>query len=77
MAGPHTKFYLDKQNAKWAGVCAGIADYTGIDVVDLWQHNLYNSEQQLICLVKTVAFANAGASLMPSPTIATRPPSFS
>ena len=28
----HTKFYLDKQNAKWAGVCAGIADYTGIDV---------------------------------------------
>ena len=28
----HTKFYLDKQNAKWMGVCAGIADYTGIDV---------------------------------------------
>ncbi len=27
-----TKFYLDKQNAKWKGVCAGIADYTGIDV---------------------------------------------
>lgn len=26
-----TKFYLDKQNAKWSGVCAGIADYTGID----------------------------------------------
>jgi phage shock protein C len=29
-----TKFYLDKQNAKWSGVCAGIADYTGVDV--LW-----------------------------------------
>jgi phage shock protein C len=28
----HTKFYLDKQNAKWKGVCAGIADYTGLDV---------------------------------------------
>jgi phage shock protein C len=28
-----TKFYLDKQNAKWSGVCAGIADYTGIDTV--------------------------------------------
>lgn len=28
-----TKFYLDKQNAKWAGVCAGIADYTGIETV--------------------------------------------
>ena len=27
-----TKFYLDKQNAKWMGVCAGVADYTGIDV---------------------------------------------
>ncbi len=27
-----TKFYLDKQNSKWMGVCSGIADYTGIDV---------------------------------------------
>lgn len=27
-----TKFYRDKKNGKWAGVCAGIADYTGIDV---------------------------------------------
>ena len=26
-----TKFYLDRQNRKWSGVCAGIADYTGID----------------------------------------------
>jgi phage shock protein C len=32
MAGPRTKFYLDRQNRKWSGVCAGIADYTGIDV---------------------------------------------
>jgi phage shock protein C len=32
MTARHTKFYLDKQNAKWLGVCAGIADYTGIDV---------------------------------------------
>ena len=32
MTSPRTKFYLDKQNGKWAGVCAGIADYTGIDV---------------------------------------------
>ena len=32
MTSPRTKFYLDKQNAKWSGVCAGIADYTGIDV---------------------------------------------
>jgi phage shock protein C len=31
MTGRHTKFYLDKQNAKWRGVCAGIADYAGID----------------------------------------------
>ncbi len=27
-----TKFYRDKVNAKWMGVCAGIADYVGIDV---------------------------------------------
>lgn len=33
MAGTHTKFYLDKQNAKWKGVCSGIADYTGVDVI--------------------------------------------
>ncbi|MDQ2892592.1 MAG: envelope stress response membrane protein PspC [Pseudomonadota bacterium] len=28
-----TQFYLDKQDAKFKGVCAGIADYTGIDVM--------------------------------------------
>ncbi len=33
MPSSRTKFYLDKMNAKWKGVCAGIADYTGIDVV--------------------------------------------
>lgn len=27
-----TQFYLDKQNAKIKGVCAGIADYTGVDL---------------------------------------------
>lgn len=32
MTAPRTKFYLDKQKGKWAGVCAGIADYTGVDV---------------------------------------------
>lgn len=34
MSASRTKFYLDKQNAKWSGVCAGIADYSGIDA--LW-----------------------------------------
>ena len=29
-----TRFYRDKLNARFLGVCAGIADYTGIDV--LW-----------------------------------------
>jgi phage shock protein C len=28
---PRTKFYRDKQNGKLMGVCAGIADYTGIN----------------------------------------------
>ena len=31
-APSRTKFYLDRHNKKWSGVCAGIADYTGIDV---------------------------------------------
>ena len=34
MSDSRTKFYLDKQHAKWKGVCAGIADYTGVD--PLW-----------------------------------------
>ena len=32
MSASRTKFYLDKPNGKVLGVCAGIADYTGIDV---------------------------------------------
>jgi phage shock protein C len=31
MSASRTKFYVDKQNKKWLGVCAGIADYTGVD----------------------------------------------
>lgn len=31
MTARRTKFYLDKRNAKWSGVCAGIANYTGFD----------------------------------------------
>ncbi|MCE7798233.1 envelope stress response membrane protein PspC [Sphingobium sufflavum] len=34
MAARRTRYYLDRQNRKWLGVCSGIADYTGIDV--LW-----------------------------------------
>lgn len=33
MTARRTKYYLDKRNAKWLGVCAGFADYTGIDVM--------------------------------------------
>jgi phage shock protein C len=32
MSASRTKFYLDKPNGKWMGVCAGMADYTGVDV---------------------------------------------
>lgn len=31
MSARRTKFYLDKRNAKFLGVCSGLADYTGID----------------------------------------------
>lgn len=34
MTGEHTTLYRDKQNAKLMGVCAGIADYTGVNA--LW-----------------------------------------
>lgn len=34
MNSVRTRFYRDKANGKWMGVCAGIADYTGLDV--LW-----------------------------------------
>lgn len=32
MTASRTRFYVNKQNANWKGVCAGIADYTGIDI---------------------------------------------
>jgi phage shock protein C len=32
MSASRTRFYLDKQNKKWLGVCSGIADYMGWDV---------------------------------------------
>jgi len=32
MNTPRTTLYRDKQNAKLSGVCAGIADYTGVNV---------------------------------------------
>ncbi len=33
MSSARTKFYVDKQNGKLSGVCAGIADYTGVEVM--------------------------------------------
>lgn len=33
MNSPRTKFYRDKVNGKLMGVCAGIADYTGINSI--------------------------------------------
>lgn len=33
MSDSRTKFYLDRQHSQWKGVCAGIADYTGIEVI--------------------------------------------
>ncbi|WP_284124922.1 envelope stress response membrane protein PspC [Parerythrobacter aestuarii] len=34
MNTPRTTLYRDKQNAKFLGVCSGIADYTGVNA--LW-----------------------------------------
>ncbi len=32
MSARRTKYYLDKRHGKVMGVCAGLADYTGVDV---------------------------------------------
>jgi phage shock protein C len=32
MSARRTKFYLDKREGKILGVCAGLADYTGVDL---------------------------------------------
>ena len=32
MPARRTKFYLDKREGKLMGVCAGLADYTGVDL---------------------------------------------
>jgi phage shock protein C len=32
MSESRTRFYVNKQDKKWLGVCAGIADYMGWDV---------------------------------------------
>ncbi len=32
MAGPKTRFYVDKRHKKVAGVCAGLSEYFGMDV---------------------------------------------
>jgi phage shock protein C len=34
MSGIRTRYYRDKQNGKLAGVCSGLADYTGVET--LW-----------------------------------------
>jgi len=46
-----TRFYLDKRNGKFMGVCAGIADYTGFDVT-------------LVRIVYLVATVFGGAGLL-------------
>ena len=51
MSTSRTKFYLDKRNKKWLGVCSGLADFTGIDV--LWWR------------VGAVAATIAGAGILP------------
>jgi phage shock protein C len=33
MNSPRTRFYRDKQHAKLMGVCSGIADYSGVNVM--------------------------------------------
>lgn len=58
-----TKFYLDKRNGKMMGVCAGLADYTGLDL--LWIRvaaiaiTLLGSGLPLLAYVVIAALADA------------------
>src|SRR5438445_6798160 len=47
-----TRFYRDKRNGKFMGVCAGIADYTGFDV-------------SLVRVAFLAALFMSGGSIMP------------
>jgi phage shock protein C len=47
-----TRFYRDKRNGKFMGVCAGIADYTGFDVT-------------LVRICFLAAFFMSGGSILP------------
>ncbi|MCW3797019.1 envelope stress response membrane protein PspC [Sphingomonas sp. BN140010] len=47
-----TKFYKDKRNGKFMGVCAGIADYTGFDVT-------------LVRILLILAIVMGGGALIP------------
>lgn len=49
MNSPRTTLYRDKQNGKIMGVCAGIADYTGI--------NAFWVRMAMLILVFTTGFA--------------------
>ena len=57
------KLYLDKHNAKFLGVCAGLADYTGLDL--LWIRvaaiaiTLFGSGLPLLAYVVIAALADA------------------
>ena len=55
MNTPRTRFYRDKVHGKFLGVCAGIADYTGINV--LWV--------RLAAVILTVA-TPAGGIILPA-----------
>lgn len=49
MNGPRTTLYRDKQNSRFFGVCAGIADYTGFNLAFI----------RLLTLISTVVSGGA------------------
>ena len=52
-----TRFYRDKQNGKFMGICSGIADYTGFDVT-------------LVRICMVAAFFMSSGSILPFYVIA-------
>lgn len=56
------KFYINRKNAYFFGVCSGISDYTGIDVL------LIRILVFLLCVYSSLAFILYFIAALTSPT---------
>jgi phage shock protein C len=65
MAGPRTRFYVDKQKGKIKGVCAGFAEYFGMDVT--WVRLLALGSLTVLGPLSIIAYFVAASSATERP----------